>query len=83
MGLLLDAIARSDGTRASVVDQLVHGRAVGTPLGSFAFDANGDPTLAPVTVTKISKSAGATPHVDPAGLAFVRVVNADPGIVAP
>src|SRR5262249_51096310 len=58
MGLLLDAIAHSDGTRASVVDQLIHSRAVGTPLGSFAFDANGDPTLAPVTVTRISKSAG-------------------------
>jgi branched-chain amino acid transport system substrate-binding protein len=40
--VLLDAIARSDGTRASVVDELFATRIKDGILGSFSFDRNGD-----------------------------------------
>ena len=40
---LLDAIARSDGSRRSVLAQLFRTRVAGGPLGSYAFDSHGDP----------------------------------------
>jgi branched-chain amino acid transport system substrate-binding protein len=48
--VLLEAIARSSGTRASVVAQLYKLRFKNGILGSFRFDRSGDPTLNPVTV---------------------------------
>jgi branched-chain amino acid transport system substrate-binding protein len=44
--ILLDAIAASDGSRASVVEQLFEVEAKGSYLGDFSFNENGDPTLA-------------------------------------
>jgi branched-chain amino acid transport system substrate-binding protein len=46
-GVLLDAIARSDGTRAVVVEELFHTRVTGGILGSFSFDRYGD--ISPAT----------------------------------
>ena len=46
--LVMDAIARSDGTRASVLDKLRASRVRNGLLGSFRFDANGDFTPASV-----------------------------------
>ena len=40
--VLLDAIARSDGTRGSVIDQLFRARVSDGLLGTFRFDARGD-----------------------------------------
>ena len=40
--VLLDAIARSDGTRASVVEELFATKVENGILGSFSFDRNGD-----------------------------------------
>jgi ABC-type branched-subunit amino acid transport system substrate-binding protein len=40
--VLLDAIARSDGTRASVVEELFETRLKGGTLGSVSFDRRGD-----------------------------------------
>jgi len=40
--VLLDAIARSDGTRASVVKELLSTRVESGILGTFRFDAHGD-----------------------------------------
>jgi branched-chain amino acid transport system substrate-binding protein len=50
--VLLDAIARSDGTRASVARAVRNGRARG-PLGKIAFTATGEPKPAPVTIFRI------------------------------
>ena len=58
--VLLDAIAASDGTRASVTDQLLKVKVEDGILGSFEFDANGDTTAAGVTMYRIEKG---TPRV--------------------
>ena len=52
---LLAAIARSDGTRASVVRELHHLRVVNGPLGSFRFDRFGDATVNYTTIVRITK----------------------------
>jgi branched-chain amino acid transport system substrate-binding protein len=48
--VLLDAIARSDGTRASVVEELYATKVEDGILGSFSFDRFGDIDPAPVGV---------------------------------
>ncbi len=56
--LVLDAIARSDGTRASVLERLRASKVDDGILGSFGFDRNGDITTASVPIVRI---VGATP----------------------
>jgi len=56
--LVLRAIARSDGTRASVLEQLKESRVKNGILGDFRFDRNGDLTPAVVPVIHIT---GSTP----------------------
>jgi DNA-binding SARP family transcriptional activator/ABC-type branched-subunit amino acid transport system substrate-binding protein/streptogramin lyase len=51
--VLLDAIARSNGTRASVTRQLFTTHVRNGILGSFSFDRNGDTTSGAVTIYKI------------------------------
>ena len=51
--VLLDAIAASDGTRASVTEQLFKVRVKDGILGSFGFDANGDTTAPAVTMYRV------------------------------
>ena len=46
--LVVRAIARSDGTRASVLEELIASRVKDGLLGSFRFDQNGDVTPATV-----------------------------------
>ena len=48
--VLLDAIARSDGTRASVVEELFATKVENGIIGSFTFDRLGDIDPAPVGV---------------------------------
>ncbi len=48
--MLLDAIARSDGTRASVVEELFATKVENGILGSFSFDAYGDIDPAPIGI---------------------------------
>ncbi len=50
---MLDAIARSDGSRASVLDKLFSTRIRGGLLGDFAFDERGDITESPVTIMRV------------------------------
>jgi len=50
--VILEAIGRSDGTRAGVVDQLFKTR-LSTTIGDVAFDANGDPRQAPTTMFRV------------------------------
>jgi ABC-type branched-subunit amino acid transport system substrate-binding protein len=52
--LALAAIARSDGTRASVLHALRQTRVTNGPLGTFAFDTNGDRTPATFTIVRIT-----------------------------
>jgi branched-chain amino acid transport system substrate-binding protein len=51
--VLLDAIARSDGTRASVTKELLASRVRGGILGDFHFDADGDFDPSPVTIFRV------------------------------
>jgi branched-chain amino acid transport system substrate-binding protein len=51
--VLLDAIERSDGTRASVAEELFNTDIKGGILGNFSIDENGDTTLGTVTFFKV------------------------------
>ena len=55
--LLLQAIARSDGSRASVLKALQAGKVRNGILGSFGFDANGDIRVAPIPIVRITGRA--------------------------
>ncbi len=50
MLVLLDAIAKSDGTRASVTTNLLQTKVTNGILGTFSIDSNGDTSLNPVTI---------------------------------
>jgi branched-chain amino acid transport system substrate-binding protein len=50
MQVVLDAIAKSDGTRSSVADNLLHTKVTDGILGTFTINSNGDTTSNPVTV---------------------------------
>jgi branched-chain amino acid transport system substrate-binding protein len=54
--VLLDAIARSDGTRASVVEELFATKVEDGILGSFSFDRYGDIVPAPVGIYRIESA---------------------------
>jgi branched-chain amino acid transport system substrate-binding protein len=56
--LVLDAIARSNGTRASVLKELRASEVEDGILGSFRFDGNGDITTASIPILRIT---GSTP----------------------
>jgi branched-chain amino acid transport system substrate-binding protein len=62
--VLLEAIRNSDGTRRSVTAELLRVRVRDGVLGTFAFDTQGDPTRAMVTVFRVSPGG----HID--GLPF-------------
>jgi DNA-binding SARP family transcriptional activator/ABC-type branched-subunit amino acid transport system substrate-binding protein/DNA-binding beta-propeller fold protein YncE len=51
--ILLDAIARSDGTRESVTRELLETTIEDGILGDIDFDENGDPVEAPVTIFRV------------------------------
>jgi len=67
--ILLDAIAHSDGTRASVTKELFKTRVENGILGDVRFDKNGDPVEARVTIRRIVR-----PSQAPNGEAADRVV---------
>lgn len=52
--IFLDAIARSDGTRASVTRELFRIRVEDGILGDIRFDRNGDPVNSPFTVVRMA-----------------------------
>jgi DNA-binding SARP family transcriptional activator/ABC-type branched-subunit amino acid transport system substrate-binding protein/DNA-binding beta-propeller fold protein YncE len=53
--VLLQAIARSDGTRKSVLEQLRQTRVENGVLGSFRFDARGDISPRVITVERVER----------------------------
>ena len=57
--VLLQAIARSDGTRRSVLEQLRRTRVEDGVLGSFSFDAQGDRSPRVITVERVERGRAA------------------------
>ncbi len=57
--VLLDAIERSDGTRASVTREVFKTKVSNGPLGSFSFDRNGDTTAGAITIYRIERGKAA------------------------
>jgi branched-chain amino acid transport system substrate-binding protein len=55
--VLLDAIERSDGTRASVAEELFKTNVKGSILGDFKIDENGDTTLGKVSFFQVKSGA--------------------------
>jgi ABC-type branched-subunit amino acid transport system substrate-binding protein len=63
--VVLEAIARSDGTRASVLEQLRATRAKGGVFGSFRFDRFGDIAPTAVAIHRIIGDTNARPGTSP------------------
>jgi branched-chain amino acid transport system substrate-binding protein len=53
--VLLDAIGRSNGTRASVTKELLTTRVKNGILGTFSIDGNGDTTAGAITIYRITR----------------------------
>ncbi len=81
--MLLDAIARSDGSRASVVDELFRTKVRGGLLGSFGFDRNGDITESPVTILRVRTGGTSKTIESTEGGVVSRVVRPSSSLVAP
>ena len=80
--VLLDATARSDGTRASVARELAHTRIRGGILGDMQINANGDPVTAPVTIFRLRRGAhNNTGLTDNQDTVLDRVIVPPPRIV--
>jgi branched-chain amino acid transport system substrate-binding protein len=73
--LLLDAIARSDGTRASVRAELFKTRVRDGLLGSFAIDRDGDPSPTPITIVRAEHGGGTNVVESYAGARVDRVIT--------
>ena len=80
--VLLDAIARSDGTRRSVVDELFRTRVTDGLLGSFRFDARGDISESPVTILRVREGGTSRTILSAEGATVERVVRPSPSLVA-
>jgi ABC-type branched-subunit amino acid transport system substrate-binding protein len=82
---LLEAIERSDGTRASVTEELRRLSVRNGILGSFRFDRNGDITPAAFTVFRITGTKKRDPALPEAfgGGVVDRVVRVRARLVAP
>jgi DNA-binding SARP family transcriptional activator/ABC-type branched-subunit amino acid transport system substrate-binding protein/streptogramin lyase len=75
--VLLDAIARSDGTRASVARQLIATQLKDSIIGPLRFDRNGDLTASPVTIMRVRRRDGVS------GVQFFEGAAIDRVLVAP
>jgi hypothetical protein len=80
--VLLDAIARSDGTRASVLEELFRTNERGGLLGSFGFDRNGDISESPVTILGVERPGTSNTIMSAEGATIARVVRPSPRLVA-
>jgi DNA-binding SARP family transcriptional activator/ABC-type branched-subunit amino acid transport system substrate-binding protein len=81
--VLLDAIARSDGTRASVLRELFRTRMRRGLLGDFGFDANGDISESPVTILRVQRPGTSNTIMSAEGAAIAKVARPSPRLVAP
>lgn len=80
--MLLDAIGRSDGSRASVLEALFDTRAKSSLLGSFGFDRNGDITESPVTSMRVVRKGEKNTIQSVEGGVVERVARPSPSLVA-
>ncbi len=79
--VMLDAIARSNGTRASVTKALLATRVRDGILGTFGFDRNGDTTAPKVTILRPTHRGGSHAVGSPEGATVVKVVDVPPGML--
>ncbi len=80
--VLLDAIARSDGTRDSILEALFATRVDDGLLGSFRFDENGDITESPITILRVARGGASSRIPSVEGGIVERVVRPSPSLVA-
>jgi branched-chain amino acid transport system substrate-binding protein len=78
--VLLDAIARSDGSRVSVVKQLFSLRVRQGILGDFRFTSTGDITQQPITILRAQTPGGARTIQGYEGGVIDRVIRPPPGL---
>jgi hypothetical protein len=78
--LMLDAIARSDGTRSSVTHELRASRAEHGLIGSVRFDTRGDPTITPISILRAERGGGDDGVASHEGASVERVVYPKPGL---
>jgi ABC-type branched-subunit amino acid transport system substrate-binding protein len=78
--LMLDAIARSDGTRASVTAQLLRSPLDRGLIGTLRFDPNGDPAPSPITILRAERAGGSDHATSYEGATVERVVFPKPGL---
>jgi DNA-binding SARP family transcriptional activator/ABC-type branched-subunit amino acid transport system substrate-binding protein len=80
--VLLDAIARSDGTRRSVVREVFRTRVTDGLLGTFGFDRNGDISESRVAIVRVRGGGTSRTILSVDGAAFERVVRLSPELLA-
>ena len=73
--VVLDAIGRSDGTRASVLEQLKATNVKDGILGSFRFDRYGDITPAEIPLLRITRSTTRSQRLGLEGAVVDRMVS--------
>jgi ABC-type branched-subunit amino acid transport system substrate-binding protein/DNA-binding beta-propeller fold protein YncE len=73
--VVLDAIGRSDGTRASVLEQLKATNVKDGILGSFRFDRYGDITPADIPLLRIARSTKRSQRLGLEGAVVDRMVS--------
>jgi ABC-type branched-subunit amino acid transport system substrate-binding protein/streptogramin lyase len=79
--VMLDAIARSDGTRASVTRELMRTRVKNGLLQPFRFDRNGDTTRQSMTILRPVGAAAKPDRLRLAGADVVRVIDVPPSLL--
>jgi ABC-type branched-subunit amino acid transport system substrate-binding protein len=78
--VLLDAIARSDGTRASVSRQILETRLPDSIIGPLRLDRNGDLIDPPVTIMRVRRRDGVSATRGYEGAAIDRIIKVPPNI---
>ncbi len=81
--VVLAAIARSNGSRSSVLERLFRTHVRDGLLGTFAFDANGDTTESPITILRVSRGGGKNTVLSVEGGVVERVARPSARLVAP
>jgi DNA-binding SARP family transcriptional activator/ABC-type branched-subunit amino acid transport system substrate-binding protein len=76
-GVLLDAVARSDGTRAGVLDELFRTSLPHALTGSVRFDERGDMIAPPITILRIRRGDHGLPTYP--GATLDRVMRSPAG----
>jgi YVTN family beta-propeller protein len=81
--VLLDAIARSNGTRGSVARALATTRLADSPLGPLALDRRGEPVSNPISVVRAERGGGEPVDLSLDGSVTEQVITPPAGLVEP